>query len=259
MCTDRDRFLLKEEVHHATAYQEPKLDHMYGPIPRWADLSDGSGQEYKGKHYKFLKAHLDFDKIFDYAWCELERKTSQRCMLFKDHGLLNLLNGGIILSWNCCGRKENGRGLVHIADAPLAILDPVQDAVCSCAYPRCFNGQRVSQYKITSAKGELITLKRLVEHGIVNYDVNFPGLFPALEKKLRDCCAIKTEAFIGYARRACGEQRLKTLCSTVVVPQPRQAKKGFLLFPKPSDLQCHTSTVTVSGQPAEPRIRLNGL
>ena len=168
---------MAEEVHHARACHAPKLDNMYGPVctrsvckddnagmkrvagkgafnctaakmycqdetyahicpetcgvPSWEDLL----YDFQGR-WKFVKGHFDFDKVLDFGWCELQKGTA-RCQLDKQG--TTLINGGMVLSSRGCERLENkaGKGNVQIQDAPLVFLDPVNDVLCSCSYPRC--------------------------------------------------------------------------------------------------------------------------
>merc|ERR1712224_489968 len=89
--------------------------------------------------------------------------------------------------------------------------------VCSCTYPRCFAGELVSKYSITDAKGEGLKLKGLVSTEAEGKDrssgLNIGGIFPALEKKLKGCCENKTQAYIAYAQKQCGEEQLGKVCS----------------------------------------------
>jgi len=123
---------------------------------------------------------------------------------------------------------------VRILDAPLAFLDPVNDAVCSCTYPRCFAGKLVSQYSIMSPEGEGLKLKGLLKIGGTHAKVD--ELFPALEAKLKRCCEIKTRAYIDYAREKCGEKQLGEVCaSTPNGYEPRFDGEGLgadMHFPK---------------------------
>ena len=201
-------FVTAEEIQHARACQTPSLAPTYGR-PVWNKLSHDGAQVYEGKRYKFIKDHLDLDNIMDFAWCELEEK-GQRCKL---HGGI-VVNGGIVLSWKRCERKENknGDGPVRVLDAPLAFVDPGNDAVCSCTYPRCFAGKLVSEYSIMSPEGEGLKLKFLLKIGGTHAKVD--ELFPALEAKLKGCCESKTRAYIDYAREKCGEKQLGEVCAS---------------------------------------------
>jgi len=110
----------------------------------------------------------------------------------------------------------------------------VNDAVCSCTYPRCFAGKLVSEYSIMSPKGEGLKLKGLLKVGGTHVKVD--ELFPALEAKLKGCCESKTRAFIDYAREKCGEKQLGEVCaSTPNGYEPRFDGEGLgadMRFPK---------------------------
>jgi len=197
-------FIMTEEVHHARACKAPTLGVMYG-TPDWQGLSNRT----PGR-WKFLKAHLDLDKIWDYAWCELEEK-SQRCKMDK-HGII--WNGGTVLSFFGCERRENkkGTGTARLMDAPLAYLDAVNDATCSCTYPRCFGGALRSRYEVANALGEGLKLDTLFQ--VLDAKVK-QALFPLLRAKLEKCCAFKTAAFISGASKACGEKHIENVCKAV--------------------------------------------
>jgi len=258
---------MAEEVHHARACHTPTLDSMYGPIcgsvckddnagmmkelgkgapncaaakkycedeihgpvarkycqktcnvPSWQGLS----YDFQGR-WKFVKGHFDFDKVLDFGWCELQRGT-KRCQLDKQG--TTLINGGLVLSSRGCERLENkaGKGNAQIQDAPLVFLDPVKDVVCSCSYPRCFGGELVSQYELTSATGDEIGLRSLAKIG--KTPVAGP-MFPALKRKLKNCCAHKTKAYVRYAQEECGSGPLTNLCAAPNGYEPRFENEGL--------------------------------
>jgi len=92
----------------------------------------------------------------------------------------------------------------------VAYLDVLKDAVCSCTYPRCFQGQLRSHYEIMSAMGGSIE-KELIKTDAGNVHVRGVA---ALEKRLKNCCASKTEQFLNYAKDKCGAVQLQNLCRT---------------------------------------------
>jgi len=211
-------FVMTEEVHHAKACHAPTLSSMYG-MPLWQDLPGRvSGR------WKFVKAHLDLDKIWDYGWCELEEK-SKRCKM-DQKGLI--WNGGTVLSFFGCERTENrnGSGTARLLDAPLAYLDPVKDATCTCTYPRCFGGELRSRYEIASAKGEGLHLKSFLKIG--NSQVMTNQLTMALTEKLEKCCAFKTALYIKAAEETCGVKQLEDVCkATPNGYEPRFGDEGL--------------------------------
>merc|ERR1711906_25000 len=98
---------MAEDVHHARECHAPVLDSFYG-VPSWKDLSHQAPVVYQGRRFKFVKAHLDLDKIIDYGWCELGAdKESDRCAVDADW---NLINAGAVMSFWGCERKENKNG-----------------------------------------------------------------------------------------------------------------------------------------------------
>jgi len=118
------------------------------------------------------------------------------------------INGGTVLSFFGGERKENvgGEGPAVLADAPLAFMDPVHDATCSCTYPRCFDGTLESDKQLTQANGETPLL-----HDWLGETSEFAV---TISQKLRECCEFKTKMYISYAEQECGANAVNTICQT---------------------------------------------
>ena len=97
--------------------------------------------------------------------------------------------------------------------------------VCSThAACRCFGGELVSEYELTSATGNTIGLRSLAKIG--KTPVTGP-MFPALRRKLKNCCALKTKAYVRYAQEECGSKLLTNLCAAPNGYEPRFGHEGL--------------------------------
>ena len=97
--------------------------------------------------------------------------------------------------------------------------------VCSThVVRRCFGGELVSQYELTSATGDEIGLRSLAKIG--KTPVAGP-MFPALKRKLKNCCAHKTKAYVRYAQEECGSGPLTNLCAAPNGYEPRFENEGL--------------------------------
>jgi len=213
-----------EKVYHARACSAPTLDRSVYGEPSWT--GSHTCIDYQGKRYKFVKAHLDLDEIEDYAWCECETSPStNRCKMDYTEPI-RPVNGGSVLSFFGCVRKENrqGEGHVQLQDSPMAYLDADNDAVCSCTYPRCFEGQIVSDYEIMTAKGQGLTFR---DQQLKDWLGSDSAYVQMIQQKLKQCCQSKTDAWIAYAKETCGEQALDTMCATPSGYEPRFDNEGL--------------------------------
>jgi len=202
-----------EEVHHASECDKPAIGNMYGELQNASETTP-TCKDHQGKRYKFVIGHLDLDLIMDYVWCECEESaTSNRCRMEMTDPI-RPFNGGTVLSFFGCQRKENqqGQGPARLQDAPMAYLDPQNDAVCSCTYPRCFDGKIVSDYEISTGQGQGLVVAGNGQklHDWLGRDSAYVQL---IQQKLKQCCQSKTAMWIDYAERICGEQALNNVCA----------------------------------------------
>jgi hypothetical protein len=189
---------------HAHAHT---LDAMYGTVPESAWLAPTSTSSkcnvVGGKRMKFITGDLDMDDVTDFAWCECEAAPSDRCKLDDSTVPVVPVNGGTVLSfWGCqVMENKNGIGNAKLNDAPMAYLDPVNDATCSCTLPRCFRDAATGQnylgsaYEVTGANGAGQSLSSWLGagHAYVNQ----------ISAALQNCCQLKTNMYISYAEQNC--------------------------------------------------------
>jgi len=77
---------------------------------------------------------------------------------------------------------------------------------------------------LTSATGNTIGLRSLAKIG--KTPVTGP-MFPALRRKLKNCCALKTKAYVRYAQEECGSKLLTNLCAAPNGYEPRFGHEGL--------------------------------
>ena len=116
------------------------------------------------------------------------------------------LEGNVVLgNQQAFPNPKPGNHPARINDAPAAYLDAVNDMICSCSYPRCFNGKMVSSMDIMNVKGEGVTLRGLVPK-LVRVDMSY------VAKKMRECCLFRTSGFIEYLQTECMEAGVESAC-----------------------------------------------
>jgi len=71
----------------------------------------------------------------------------------------------------------------------------------------------VSEYEFTNANGVGESLKGIMQAGKQKFEIKQTQIFPAIEKKLRNCCESKTELLMRYAEEHCEEKQLKDVCA----------------------------------------------